>query len=181
MSATSNSGDDSSSDQFVQLLAQSQLRLQLYIMAVVGNAADAEDVRQETNGVMWRKRDEFVPGTNFLAWAYRIAQLEVLKHRQRQRRDLPGLSPEVIALLGEDSVREADLLERRRDALGGCLRRLTRKDLVLVQSYYCGEETLAAIAARLGRSANSVRHSIGRIRRQLRNCIERTLAQEAHP
>ena len=138
------------------------------------------DIRQNANSVLWQKRDEYEAGTNFLAWAYRIAQLEVLKHRERQRRDLPRLSPEVIALLGEEAVEEADLLEQRRDALGGCVRKLAHGDRTLVQSYYRGGETLAAIAARLGRSASSVRHSISRIRRQLRQCVESTLAQEAH-
>ena len=49
MSDNSDNTAASPGDEFVQLLAQCQLRLQLYIVAVVGNAADAEDIRQNTN------------------------------------------------------------------------------------------------------------------------------------
>lgn len=181
MSDDSHPAGDSAADDFVQQLAQCQLRLQLYIVAVVGNAVDAEDVRQNTNTVMWRKRGEFQPGSNFLAWAYRIAQFEVLKHRERRRKEMPQLSPEVIALLGEDALEDADLLEQRRDALAGCLQKLERSDRDLVQAVYHGGKTLAAVAEQIGRSASSVRHSISRVRRQLRACIESTLAQEGQP
>ena len=172
-----NPDEFSSCDEFVQLMAQCQLKLQLYIVALVGNATDAEDIRQNTNTVLWQKRDAFQPGTNYLAWAYAIARLEVLKHRERKRREFPGLSPEVMALLGEDCLEEAGILEQRRDALSGCLRKLPKKDHSLVQAYYHSEKTLAVLAEGLRRSASSVRHSVSRIRRQLRECIEKTLAQ----
>ena len=178
MSEITDSSAPSPNDDFVQLLAQCQLKLQLYIVALVGNVVDAEDIRQNTNTVLWQKRDEYQPGTNYLAWAFAIARLEVLKHRDRRPRDLPGLSPEVMALLGEESVQKSKLFEQRREALAGCVHKLGASDRNLVQSYYQGGTTLAALAEGLKRSASSVRHSISRIRRRLRACIESTLAHE---
>ena len=178
MSEMTDNSAPTPSDDFVQLLAQCQLKLQLYIVALVGNAADAEDIRQNTNTVLWQKRDEYEPGTNYLAWAFAIARFEVLKHRDRKPRDLPGLSPEVMALLGEESLKESELFEQRRDALAGCLHKLAASDRNLVQAYYQSGKTLAAMAEGLERSASSVRHSVSRIRRRLRACIESTLAQE---
>lgn len=73
-------------DEFLHLFTTYQLRVYRYIVTLVANQADAEEIFGETNMVIWRKSDPFRPGTNFLAWACRIAYLEVLKHRERKGR-----------------------------------------------------------------------------------------------
>ncbi len=41
------------------------------------HAANADEVLQKTSIVLWSKFKQFDPDTNFLAWARRIARLEV--------------------------------------------------------------------------------------------------------
>ena len=72
-------------EEFMALYSGHQRRLYLYVMTLLPASVDAEDVLQETNLVLWRKFDQYLPGTNFFAWACQITRYEVLKYRERQR------------------------------------------------------------------------------------------------
>ncbi|MFN7134755.1 MAG: guanylate kinase, partial [Myxococcales bacterium] len=48
---------------------------------------DSEEVIQETNLVLWREFDRFQEGTNFAAWACRVALNQVLAWRKKRQRD----------------------------------------------------------------------------------------------
>src|SRR5262249_60170832 len=80
-------------DEFVRLLGQNQRRLFLYVMNLVPNWTDAEEIIQETNLVLWREFGRFQLGTNFTAWACKVALHQVLAWRKRQRRDRLEVSP----------------------------------------------------------------------------------------
>ena len=67
-------------EQFVQQLAENQNRLYGYVYSLVGDHAQAADVVQETNMVLWRKLDEFDPQRPFLPWAFTIGRFQVLAH-----------------------------------------------------------------------------------------------------
>ncbi|HPM80105.1 MAG TPA: sigma factor [Candidatus Anammoximicrobium sp.] len=58
-----------------------QSRVYAYIRALVFSGADAEDVLQEVAVVLWRKFDQFEPGTRFDQWAYRVASIQVADFR----------------------------------------------------------------------------------------------------
>src|SRR5262249_34859663 len=72
---------------FIRLLGQSHRSLHLYVMSLVPNRNDAEDILQQTNLVLWREFHQFEPGTNFTAWACRVAFNQVLAWRKRRQRD----------------------------------------------------------------------------------------------
>ena len=56
-------------EEFVGLLMGSQQRVFSYILTLLPNVADAQDVLQETSIVLWRRLAEYEPGTDFTAWA----------------------------------------------------------------------------------------------------------------
>ena len=56
-------------EQIVQQIAACQDQLFAYILTLVPHRDVARDILQETNLVLWRRREEFVPGTSFVAWA----------------------------------------------------------------------------------------------------------------
>ena len=60
-----------------------------------------------------------------------------------------------------------------------CLARLAPSDRELIRRRYSPGETGKSLAEALGRPANSVYQSLGRIRRTLLECIKRRLAAEA--
>ena len=92
------------------------------------------------------------------------------------------MSDTVVDLLSSDAVERVDLLESRRDALRGCLKKLTDTDRRLVQQCYGdSRQSFKTAADELGRPANTVYKALNRIRRALYQCIERTLALEGQP
>lgn len=167
-------------EEFVQLFTRTQRPLYLYILSMVSSPSDADEILQETNVVIWSKFQNFKLGTNFKAWAREIARLEIMKHRDRRRRDKLQFSDEFVqqvAQAREDELR-SDVEERRRRALARCLDKLRPQDRELIQLRYRPGESGKELAAMLGRPANSVYQSLGRIRRALLECIKRELTSE---
>ena len=72
-------------DVFVRLLGQNQRRIFLYVMSMVPDWNDAEEISQETNLILWREFGRFQQGTNFAAWASRVAFHQVPAVRKRRR------------------------------------------------------------------------------------------------
>ncbi len=182
-SQTQSSDDDSDSldkvpnGEFVQLFTKSQRRLFLFILAQIGSANDAEDVLQETNVIIWSKFHQFQPGTSFFAWAGKIASYEILKYRDRLRTaNRIKFSDEFLTLVAAEAIEISDELELRRDALSDCLRGLKAVDRELIQARYSPGENGLKVAEQIGRPANSVYQSVGRIRKVLFDCVTRRLA-----
>lgn len=169
----------SPSGDFVQLFTKHQRRLYLYILAQVPNPVDAEEILQEANIVVWRKFEQFTPGTNFFAWSCRIANYEVLKFRDRRRRDRLRFSNEFVEVVAREIEENADLAAEKRTALLGCLGKLRPKDRELIRQRYASGENGKSLAELLGRPVNSVYQSLGRIRKTLLECMKRRMAAEA--
>ena len=77
---------DESRRQFVRLLTQHQRRVYGYILTMVVNWNDADEILQETNLRLWEEFDRFEPGTDFAAWAIRVAYYQVLTWRKKRDR-----------------------------------------------------------------------------------------------
>ena len=167
--------------EFVQLFTHHQRRLFLYILSQIHNPVEAEEVLQETNVVIWSKSARFQQGTNFLAWVSQIANFEVLKHRARKRREKLVFSDEFLESVAQTTLERSDELESRRAALADCLTKLRPKDRELIEKRYAPGERGKHLAENLGRPANSVYQSLGRIRRALLECIEQQLPAEVKP
>ena len=164
------------SEEFVRLFTQSQRAIYLYIIPLVSSAADAEEVLQETNVVIWSKWSQFEPGTKFVAWGRAIARLEVFRFRRRSNKRCHLLGDEVIELIASETEQQPNDFDLRRDALAECVGKLRDKDRKLIQMRYAVGSTGDDVANELGRPANSVYQSIGRIRRTLMECVKRRLS-----
>ena len=66
------------SNEFVSLLTASQRRLYAFICTLVIDRTDADEVLQETNLALWEQAERFEAGTDFVAWACRVAHYKVL-------------------------------------------------------------------------------------------------------
>ena len=75
------------SESFLVLVTGAQRALHAFILKLVPSLADADNILQETNLVLWSKQGEFRLGTDFLAWAFRIARYQVMAYRKRQSLD----------------------------------------------------------------------------------------------
>jgi len=165
-------------DEFIKLFTRYQRRVYLFILAQIANPVDAEEVHQETNVVIWNKFDHFEPGTNFFAWSCQIAKYEVLKYRDRRRRDRHLFSDEFVRQVASDSLEQTDEMEQRRESLVACLEKLRPGDRELIKQRYAPGESGKSVAELLDRPANSVYQSLSRIRRTLLECINRRVSAE---
>lgn len=162
------------------MFAKNQSWLYAYLVTLLGNVSDAEEVFQEVCVVLWSEYEVFDPSTDFRRWASVIARNRVLGYRTKQSREAKRLSDVAIELLAEEAVERADLLEERRAALYGCLDRLPPSDRLLVAKCYSdADRSFQAAAEQLGRPVNTVYKALQRVRRALRECVERKVNAHA--
>ncbi len=83
----------------------------------------------------------------------------------------------LMKLVEEAADTAVEVHSPRRDALGECLDQLRPEDRGLVLRRYFDEGKVKDIASDLGRSADSVKMSLHRIRQVLRTCVRRKLSQ----
>ena len=69
--------------EFVRLYTANSRRVYAYILTLLPNRTDAEDVFQDVGTLLWEKFGEFTPGSQFGAWACRIAYFKALKYRAK--------------------------------------------------------------------------------------------------
>lgn len=168
---------DESRRQFVRLLTQHQRRVYGYILKLVVNWNDADEILQETNLRLWEEFDRFEPGTDFAAWAIRVAHYQVLTWRKKRDRSRLVFDDMAIQAVTAD-CRAAAPADGREDALLACLEQLTSRNRDLIRRCYAGKHTIRRVAEELNRSAVSVYKSVQRIRLTLHQCIERRLSVE---
>ena len=159
------------SDEFLQLITEFQGRLFGFVLVMLGDVDQANEVLQETNLVLWRKSDEFEPGSDFKAWSFRVAQFQVMAFRQRQIRDRLVFSDEVIEQFSRDAAAQDEAYEQRIELLGTCIDSLSERNRDVLCRFYDQGESLDTIAASLKRTANAVGQMLFRIRRSLIQCV----------
>ncbi len=163
-------------EQIVELLLGVQKQLACYLRALVSNHTDAEEVLQETNLFIWRHADEYELGTNFPAWACKIAYYQVLNHRKRQRRAGLHFSDVLVKQLASTVARNPGWPSDDLEAFEQCFDRLPERDRELLHLRYEPDATVSSIARRLGRTTAAVYKALGRSRTWLIECMERSLS-----
>lgn len=149
-----------------------------YILCMVNNWADADDILQEAVIVMMKKFQGFDSAERFLNWALRVARFEVLNHVQKRGNHLPLFSPDVLEAIEERAAHEIQVQDSRREALQGCIGKLRERDQELLRLRYEVDATTQAVAEAVGRSTDAVYKALNRIHHQLLMCVRRTLTQE---
>jgi RNA polymerase sigma-70 factor (ECF subfamily) len=165
---------------FLRLFLQNQRRLYAYILTLLPHRADADDVLQEACLVMWDKFDEQHPPENFAAWGCRIAYFKVLDFCKKSGRSRVRFSQSMLERVAETAVEQSDSLQldERREALAGCLEKLSPRDRNLLSQRFADGATTQSTAEQVGRSVEAVYKALAKIRQALFDCVTRTLAQE---
>ena len=63
-----------------------QRPLYAYILTLLPNRSEAEDILQETNLILCRKAGEYNPEGHFQGWAFNIARYQVMGHISKFKR-----------------------------------------------------------------------------------------------
>jgi len=165
--------------QFTRLYHGCAAWLYSYLLSLLRRPADAEEVLQETARVCWEKFDQYQPGTEFRAWACRIAHFKALKFREQQKKVPLAFSDLFFERVDEEAVVMADRLDARMIALNDCIAKLPARDRRLLRLRYAPGASARSVAEALGLSLDAVYRALVRIREVLYRCVSRAIAQEA--
>jgi RNA polymerase sigma-70 factor, ECF subfamily len=165
-------------EEFIELLTGAQTSVFGYIMSLSHDHARAQDILQETNLTIWRKAEDYEPGTNFTAWACRIAYYHVLNHRRKYSREQLVFDEEVFDYLAERQEQRSDGADARLRALRHCVGELPPKQRDLINRRYEPGASVKVMADEDGSTEGAVSQALFRIRNALQKCIERRIAAE---
>lgn len=168
-------------EEFADLIRLHTSQVLAYINATLLNWNDSDDLFQETCLVLWQKFDEFEPGTNFLAWALRIADYKVLKHRAKQSRYAAFTDKLRDVLKAKFAVGSGVDPTTNLAALTRCMNRLAEADRQLATQCYGENVPVRQVADAMGRSPESVHRSLRRVRKWLLDCVRREWRQAEAP
>lgn len=169
------SENGSLNDEFLGLFIAHQREIFTFILMLVPNAADAEDLLQETATIMWRKFEQFEKGTNFARWGIAVARNRIMKFWERQRNSWLKFNSELTARIVPQAESVFDRLDDRTQALQQCLGKLNERDRELIKLRYDKKTTTKNLAKELGRSAYGLYKTLARIHHVLENCVQKTL------
>jgi RNA polymerase sigma-70 factor, ECF subfamily len=168
-----------SPDLFVRLLAMHERRLNGFVLSLVPNWTDAEEIIQETKLRLWQQFEGYEPEKDFGAWATTIAYFQVLTYRNSSHSRPALLGQHFLETVAKEFLdTPVDLLADRHSALSNCLQKLVEAKRALLRRCYSGTETIAQIASQLGREPAALRQELLRIRQKLHKCIDLTLREE---
>ena len=157
--------------EFIQLLTSHQSRIYAYILSLVFDPDQADDVLQQTNAVLWEKNSEFVIGTNFVAWSFRVAYFQVMAHRKTLHRDRLVFDDDLIrSVAGVTERSDATFFERQR-LLRACLEKLSPRHRDLIRLRYSEGASMGRVADTVGKSVAAVKQSLFRLRTSLIDCV----------
>jgi len=162
---------------FVRLYAANSRRIYTYLLTLLPNRTDAEDVFQDVSALLWEKFAEFTPGTHFGAWACRIAYFKALKHRARKAAHNRLFTEVTMETIVAEMDEMDDSLDAEYRVLAECFAALTEPDRRLIEQRYGPSGSPREIAAASGLSIKRVYRMLDRIRKVLLGCVTRKLAK----
>ncbi|BCX49368.1 DNA-directed RNA polymerase sigma-70 factor [Haloferula helveola] len=168
--------------EFNSLLINHQEVIRAYIITQIPGSPDVRDILQEVNIVLWEKQKAFRRGSNFGAWACTVARYKVLEHLRKESR-LRGLLVFNDELSEDLATEMADRMpsdiEEKRQALDYCLSSLSAPHRRLLEArYHRNGNQMGEIAEETGRTRESLRVTLSRIRGVLRECVRGRLGHE---
>jgi len=163
----------------VSLLASHERRKLAYIHTLVPHAQDAEDLLQETCEIICEKFDEFRPGSDFAAWAFRIAYWRVRAARTSYARAKVVFNEDLLELLAQTASEMEAEVDPRHEALAQCMKKLQERDRQLLLTRYEAGVSVEQAAAKNGRSLEAAYKALNRLRRSLHECVNLRLTEGA--
>lgn len=167
---------DDRHEEFVRALSEAHRPLLGYLVSLVGNRHDAEDVLQRASITLWRRFDTFERGTNFMAWAATVAFYEAKNFQRVAARERLRFSDTLVETLADERRQDFSAADERREMLEKCIAKLDAPAREIVEVAYVEEGAIAKLAGRLGRAPQTIYNRLNFIRRSLASCVEQRLA-----
>ena len=163
-------------DDFLRLLLKSEREILRYVMAIVPQTGDAQEVFQETAVALWKQIDKYDPSKPFTPWACRFAANKAKEHLRNHGRWSGFLDEDIASMLLARREELSPDLDRRVGPLRDCLGELSKNNRRLIEKYYFDQASVEQTACEVGRSVAAIYKSLQRIRAALMNCVNSKLA-----
>ena len=161
---------------FVTQLTACQHRIYAFILTLVPNWSDADDLMQETTEVMWRKFQEEDDIHDFCAWGKAIARNKIMNFYARKKRERVLFDDAMLKDVIEREEKTSSKEELRVQALQKCLHKLRPNDRHLIQVLYEHEITIKKLAEEVKRPVQGLYKAMARIHHALLQCVRRSLS-----
>ncbi|MBI9017594.1 MAG: sigma-70 family RNA polymerase sigma factor [Phycisphaerae bacterium] len=162
-------------DDFLRLFMANQRKIYSFILMLVPNRNDADDIMQETLSVMWRKFSDYRPDSSFSSWGIRIAQYIVMAFRDKHIRSRLIFSEDVADKIVDKSELLSNELDCQIEMLQDCLKRLPAKQSDVINMRYEEGLTCKNISEKLGLTVFGVYKALSRIHNALLNCVQKRM------
>jgi len=163
--------DDDKYREFVGLIISNQAKINAFILCMIPQKQDSQDILQDTLTEMWRKYDQFEKGSNFLAWSFSIAKFKILNYRRKKKNNKLLFSDRLLKIFENESEGRFRAIESRIDRLKECVRALSSKETKLLRLRYEDDLTFREIANIYGYSHQAMCKAMANIHSRLVNCI----------
>ena len=168
------SDEPSAADEaFVSLLAASQGRLHAFIRGLVPHRGDADDILQEVNLALWRKKLLFSGDDDFLRWACGFAAMQVRRYRSQSAKQRVSFSDAAVDSLVQEWPQASSFMDDCRQSLSECIKKLGRVERQVIEAKYCNHLSVKDISTMTGRPESTVYKILIRGRESLRACVKR--------
>jgi RNA polymerase sigma-70 factor (ECF subfamily) len=144
----------------------------------------AEELTQEVYFKLWENLHKYRAGSNFMAWAWRVAKnLLIDSHRRcRRERSAAWLDPEVIDQLpASDDPREQAERRQRLRIIAAALRQVDEELATLILMRDFADMSYQEIADSLDLPLGTVKSRLNRARLELATAVRRRLQIRAVP
>ncbi len=171
-------------EQFVVLVARHERRVRSFLRTLlVPYQGMLDELVQSTLVVAWKKLSTFTysgesPDEEFVRWLCTIARFEAMAERRKWLKDRLAFSDALVDELADLQIAQSTELDRRHEALAGCLQMLGDTDRQLLGKKYSMGLSAREIGTQLNRTETAVLNALSRLRRRLRECIEHALRRQ---
>ncbi len=167
---------------FMRLYQANELKIYGFIRSLVPNWNEADDLVQNTTIVLWSKFDNFELGTNFIAWALKIARIEVMRFYKKKKEEKMRFSQVAVETIADKNLRSSSevsyKISDQHEALHRCIGKLSEKDREILTLRYEAGASTESVAKHIGRGIYAVYKKLNVIHTKLLFCIRRTLERE---
>lgn len=167
---------DEKTREVTRLWTRAQPNVSAFIASLVRDFRDRDDVLQDVAVAVLDSFETYDPSRPFVPWAIGIARNEVRHYLRRKGRERLVFDAEALEGIERafSEIRPEEV--RALDYLDECVRSLDDRSRRLCEPRYRDDLKPAAIATRLGMSANGVAKALQRLREALRDCVARKAA-----
>ena len=170
--------DQEKHQHFAEKMVRDQVRVFGYILSLIPNRADAEEVFQQTSLTLWENWHRYDPQLDFFPWACGFAYNHVRNFVRKNRRKPMCLDADVVEALAESG--QLPRIDARIEALRDCVEQIPDRSREVIERHYEGE-SVGDIAKVHRLTENAVYKLLRRSRELLHDCITQRLSLGAKP